>query len=370
MIALTWLLMQALTAFLFGTLLFDIAHYTMHKSLKSSNKLLRAFGRIHRAHHQFYSASLQINQDMINKNFLQHVLLEHAIQGLGTILCLFFLSPKSIIIALTAQAALFIYVYKVNGIDAHHKPIKKLMSNQGGLFVNANYHALHHIYPNYFFSGYIKLLDYFLGTALPLAGKRIVMTGANGALGTHMKQLLEREGATVTNFKFGVDYDYQHYEKFKQPLMNADILFLCHGSKYEFAQEANCDSFIHLIELFKTCHPYCLVPLEIWAVGSEIEFHPCFGIKKLYVYASSKRNYAKAAREYFHANDIQYRHIVHSAFTSRMGPGLMSAKFAAKITLFLLKRGFKYVPVSYTGFAFMNYFRFAFARNRYKVMID
>jgi hypothetical protein len=41
-----------------------------------------------------------------------------------------------------------------------------------------------------------------------------------------------------------------------------------------------------------------------------------------------------------------------------MGPGLMSASFAAKVTLFLLKRGFKYVPVTYTGIAFINYFRF------------
>jgi monoglucosyldiacylglycerol epimerase len=164
----------------------------------------------------------------------------------------------------------------------------------------------------------------------------------------------------VTPFKFGVDYDYDHYEKLIPALAKADILFLCHGSKHDNAQQANCDSFVALIELFKQQHGRGLIPKEVWAVGSEIECHPCFGIKKLYPYANSKRHFAKHARAYFHSDDIQYRHIVHSAFNSPMGPGLMSARFAAKVTLFLLKRGFKYVPVTYTGFAFMNYFRYAF----------
>ena len=100
------------------------------------------------------------------------------------------------------------------------------------------------------------------------------------------------------------------------------------------------------------------MPIEIWGVGSEIECHPCFGIKKIKVYAASKRNFARHARAYFHDRDIQYRHLVHSAFISPMGPGLMTANFAAAVTIFFLKRGFRYVPVTYTGFAFLNYFRF------------
>ena len=78
------------------------------------------------------------------------------------------------------------------------------------------------------------------------------------------------------------------------------------------------------------------------------------------MYAASKRKFARHARTYFHDKNLHYRHLVHSAFISRMGPGLMTAGFAAKMTLFLIKRGFKYVPVTYTGFAFLNYFRFLF----------
>ena len=105
------------------------------------------------------------------------------------------------------------------------------------------------------------------------------MTGANGALGSHLKKLLEKEGAVVTTFKYGVDYDYHQYEKLKEPLSDADILLLCHGSKFDFAEEANCDSYVKIIELYKSsCQKS--TPLEIWATGSEIECHPCFGIKK------------------------------------------------------------------------------------------
>lgn len=157
-----------------------------------------------------------------------------------------------------------------------------------------------------------------------------------------------------------MDYTYDNYEQLKEPLARADILFLCHGSKYEFAQAANCDSYVEIIELFKKVHPRGLAPLEIWGVGSEIECHPCFGIKKIQVYAKSKRNYARYARSYYHDRDIQYRHLVHSAFISPMGPGLMTASFAAKMSMFFIKRDFKYIPVTYTGFAWLNYFRFVF----------
>ncbi len=40
-----------------------------------------------------------------------------------------------------------------------------------------------------------------------------------------------------------------------------------------------------------------------------------------------------------------------------MGPGLISGELAAKWALFLIRRGFRYVPVTYTGIALVNYFQ-------------
>lgn len=356
------ILFQALVAFLIGTLLFDVVHYSFHQCIKSQYKLLRTLGRWHFAHHRFYSSTLQIDKRWAKANIHYHVIPEYCIQVTGVLGCLFFFHSYAILLALLVQTYIFMEVYYYQGIDRHHLTREHLPSYHGGFFVSKNYHALHHVYPNYYFSSYIKWLDCLLGTGLTLAGKRIAMTGASGALGSHMKRLLEKEGAMVTPFKFGVDYTYDHYEKLRDSLAKTDILLLCHGTKYDHTQEANCDSFVAMIELFKSVRKPTLLPLEIWGVGSEIECHPCFGIKSLKPYAHSKRQYARHARVYFHDKHIQYRHIVHSAFTSRMGPGLMSARVAAIVTLFLIKRGFRYVPVTYTGFAFLNYLRFFFAK--------
>ncbi|MES2218809.1 MAG: sterol desaturase family protein [Pseudomonadota bacterium] len=356
------LILQATLAFLIGTCLFDLVHYFLHVCLKSKYKILKVIGSFHLAHHRFYSPSLKIEKHWATQNLLYHVLIEYIIQMAGILLCLWFLQPWAVVMAASLQTFIFIKVCINRGVDPHHQAFAKLPSSRGGVFVSAEYHAQHHLQMNHCYSSYIKLIDYLFGSGQYLKGKHIAITGASGALGSNMKKLLEKEGAHVTTFKFGVDYDYDNYEKLKGPLANTDILLLCHGSKLENAQQANCDSFISIIELFKSVRKRELVPIEVWGVGSEIECHPCFGIKKLYPYADSKRNYARKAHEYFHDRDIQYRHLVHSAFISPMGPGLMTASFAARVTLFLIKRDFKYVPVTYTGFAFLNYLRFVFSK--------
>jgi hypothetical protein len=351
---------EALLAFLFATVVFDVFHYAFHHFLQSRYSLLRKIGGLHTVHHRFFSVLLKIKNEWAKKNILQHVLMEYSVQSCTILLCGLFLDPRAILLAMTLNTVIFLTVCYCRGVDPHHLSYDVLPSYRGGFFVTAEYHALHHVYPNYFFSSYVKVIDWIFGTGMQLHGKHVVMTGAHGALGRHMKIRLEKEGALVTACKFGEDYTYDNYEKLKTPLATADILLLCHGSKYENAQQANCDSYVRIIELFKSVRPRGLLPLEIWGVGSEIECHPCFGIKKIQVYAASKRNFARAARAYFQDREIQYRHLVHSAFISPMGPGLMTANFAAGVTMFFLKRGFKYVPVTYTGFAFLNYFRFLF----------
>jgi monoglucosyldiacylglycerol epimerase len=353
--------LQAVVAFLISTIVYDVLHYIFHLCIKSNNKLLKLIGHWHNIHHRFFPATLNIHIEWTKQNLIQHVLLEYLTQIIVTLLLLLFLNSVAIFLALFFESFLFLLVCYWRGVDFHHRSYSILPSHRGGFFVSASYHALHHIYPNNYYSGYVKILDYILGSGMQLKGKKIALTGANGALGSNIKILLEKEGAIISTIKFGVDYHYGDYEKLKILLADIDILFLCHGSKYDNAQQANCDSFIQIINTFINVRKRELIPLEIWGVGSEIECHPCFGIKKLKVYAQSKRNYAKQARVYFHDREIQYRHIVHSAFSSRMGPGLMSAKFAASATIFLLKRGFKYIPVTYTGIAFLNYFRFIVA---------
>jgi len=354
------LIFQTIGVFLLGTLVFDLVHVLFHIALTSKKRGIRRLGRWHLVHHRFFTPQLQINSKWTLRNLSQHVTLEYSTQMLTSFCCLFFLNVTPVYLAMILQTFIFLCVIKDRGQDLHHRPMSKFKRYGGGFWVDAAYHAQHHMCPNRFFSSYVKLIDYLLGSALNLSAKKIVMTGANGALGSQLKRLLEKEGARITPFKFGVDYDYQSYNNFIPYLRQANILLLCHGTKYNDTENANCISFVKLIELYKSSYQGDQVP-EVWAVGSEIECHPCFGIKKLYPYADSKRKYARYARYFYHAKDLHYRHLVHSAFSSKMGPGLMSARFAAWMTLFLLKRGFKYIPVTYTGFALLNFIRFKFA---------
>ncbi|HEY1098023.1 MAG TPA: hypothetical protein VGF99_03805, partial [Myxococcota bacterium] len=85
------------------------------------------------------------------------------------------------------------------------------------------------------------------------------------------------------------------------------------------------------------------------------------GNEELKIYSASKRNYARYAHAYYLDERVLYRHIVPSAFTSPMGKGLISGELAAKIAMFFIDRGFRYVPVTYTGVALYNYLKFVFA---------
>ncbi len=351
---------QAVSLFLLATIVFDGLHYLMHVCLRSRYAWLRKIGMLHLPHHRFFSVKLKINPDQVRQNLYLHVMLENGVQLLVILLGLFYFHPIAVVLAASFQMFLFVLVMRWRGEDPHHQSYDKLPADRGGFFVSATYHALHHRYADRYYSSYVKVIDMLFGTAHHLAHKNIVMTGANGALGSAMKQLLEAEQAQVTAFKYGQDYDYHNYDKLIPALRHADILFLCHGSKVDHAQEANCDSYVKIIELYKKVRAPSVIPPEIWATGSEIECHPCFGIKKIKIYAASKRNYAKHAHNYYHDKTIQYRHFVHSSFMSAMGPGLMSAMFAARVTMFFIKRGFRYIPVSYTGFGVVNYLRFAF----------
>ncbi|MCM0607024.1 MAG: hypothetical protein KA715_13120 [Xanthomonadaceae bacterium] len=189
--------------------------------------------------------------------------------------------------------------------------------------------------------------------------RHFLITGASGSFGSKLKIELESMGGKTTCPKFSRDWNYSDYSYFSESrLKDIDVLVLSHGSKKDHAMEANCTSFMKIIELYRAARMSVSKPAEVWGLGSEIEFHPAWGNKDLQIYLDSKRAYAKEAAKLYHDPSLTYRHIVPAGFTSQMGPGLISGKTAVKIALHYLKKDWKYVPVTYTGFAFLNYFRF------------
>jgi monoglucosyldiacylglycerol epimerase len=263
-----------------------------------------------------------------------------------------------VLVAQGVFTAILASVVVMRGRDRNHLSMPTVPVVRQSLFVSAPYHALHHVYPDNYMSSYTTLFDILIGTACQIHGRRVAITGSSGSFGSAMKELLERAGAEVAPIRFGVDYTYDDYSGADRVLARADILVLAHGAKGEQAMQANCESFLALIDRFKRLTRNRQVPAEVWAVGSEIECHPAFGGPELQFYALSKRAFARAASQLMHDQDVLYRHIVPSAFRSRMGGGMMSGRTAAAVALWLIRHGCRYVPVTYTGIAILNFVPF------------
>jgi hypothetical protein len=162
----------------------------------------------------------------------------------------------------------------------------------------------------------------------------------------------------VDEAKSGVDYRAGDVERIREKLARADVLILAHGAKHDDCWNANVVTFVELTDAFIDLARARLVPPEVWALGSEAELHGDLGMASMKDYAASKRAFAARAIGYYRSDDVIYRHIVPSAFASRMGWGPMSANVAASLALFFIKRGAAYVPVTLTTLAYWNYLRF------------
>ena len=354
------LLLQAGALFVVATFLCDAIHFTIHRCLNSRHGWLRRLARPHLSHHVFLDPRLQYHDEAIVPNLLHHIVPEYAAQMAVCALAFAVLDRAAVGLVIGCFTMLSGSAMILRGKDLHHRPLPKVPVAHGTLVVRAPYHALHHVFPDNYFSSYTMLFDRLMGTACQIRGRTFALTGASGAFGSALKELLERHGAMVMPLKYGVDYTDDDGSGADAALAEADVLVLAHGAKGERAMQANCHSFLSLIDRYKAHARPRQVPGEVWAVGSEIECHPAFGIPELKSYARSKRAYARHAARLMQDREILYRHIVPSAFRSRMGPGLMSGHTAAAIAFWLIRRGFRYVPVTYTGIAFLNYVPFCF----------
>lgn len=354
------LLFQTALVFAASTFLFDILHYLLHRWQNSRFALLREFSRWHDVHHKFLDKNMNVHPNWAKANLWCHLVPEFVVSIIGTLIFVLVFDWIAVVFVVLIHSGLFAWRVLDEGRDINHMNMDRLNGRRGNLFVTPTYHALHHVYPNQFFSSFISLFDLIFGTNCQIKGQRILVTGASGAYGQALTQRLEQLGAIVDTAKYGEDYQIDHYDGLSEKMQKADILVLAHGSKNEDCWTANYTSFVDLIEKFRVIGKDRLTPPEIWAVGSEIELHGDMGIDALKPYAASKRAFAARAREFYTSPDLTYRHIVPAAFTSRMGKGLMSADVAAALSLFFIRRGFTYVPVTYTTLAVWNYIRFRF----------
>lgn len=351
-------LLDAAVLFVLATFLFDLVHLLLHRWTASRWGFLRWLGSLHDAHHVFCDRELVYHDDRVARNIVRHVVPEYVTQMAVATFGFLIAGFWSVVLVMVAFTTIFVAVLYLKGKDRNHRTTAVLRSARATVIVTPEYHALHHVYPDCYMSSYTTALDRLLGTACQVRGRRVALTGASGAFGGPLKELLEARGAEVRPIRSGLDFRPGDCSGADETLAWADVLVLAHGAKGEPAEWANHESFLELIDRFKRRTRGRQVPPEVWAVGSEIECHPTFGAAELRTYARSKRAFAREASRLMDDPTILYRHIVPSAFRSRMGPGLMSGRTAAAWALFLIQRGFRYVPVTYTGIALLNFVPF------------
>lgn len=353
-------LLQTSVVFVVSTALFDTLHWTLHKWESSSIPLLRRLSSWHWVHHKFLGLDMQINPAYARANIWFHILPEYLTSMAGTLVFLLILPWPPIAAVAAIRTVMLVMTLREEGLDYNHMSMDRVGGQQGLLWVDNNYHAMHHVYPHNFFSSFANVFDLLAGTTCQIEGRRFLVTGASGAFGSAMVAKLTKLGGVVETAKFGVDFRAGDYAAMREKLVRADVLVLAHGAKSEDCWNANYITFRDLTELFTDIGKSRLAPPEVWALGSEVELHGDMGIDELKAYSASKRAFALRALAYYRSDALIYRHIVPSSFTSAMGKGAMSAGTAVNIALFFIRRGLRYVPVTLTGLALLNYFRFRF----------
>ena len=351
-----------------GSFLFDVVHYLLHQCSKSQHGLLRRLGYLHQVHHLYFNRNLKFNNKYHWLNMCIELPLELSCQLFGTWLGFLaahylgltesqLLSRDLFILVLWFEVARELVVAILDGRDSNHKSYVDPPKDPNWLLVGPQYHALHHIDPTAYISSNFRVFDWILGTGYSLRSRRITMAGAPGAFGSALKRELEKERVKcIQELRLDVNSTDDDDESRVRLLANTDVLILTHGSQADDGAKANCESVIKIIELFKRHHSpqaaqKMLLP-EVWHVGSETKLHHICGQG---INSRSEVPFLPHARTLYDDRSILYRHIVLFAQSPNANQSL---DWAARIAMWWIRRGARYVPATYTGFAYLNYFRF------------
>ncbi|KAJ5212978.1 hypothetical protein N7449_000147 [Penicillium cf. viridicatum] len=358
-----------------GSMFFDVIHHMLHRCNKSSHPLFRRLARIHHFHHLYFTRRMDFDKRYLQQNRFQALPLELALQIVGSALGYIFVSlvtPNGLAWStrnhlwstIGFQILRTTFVILISGRDSNHLIYKTAPKDPNWIFVGPEFHSLHHVYPDRYIGSFVKVFDWIWGTAYSFRRKRFTIIGGSEAFSQAIIAELEREEgvACIRNLKSGTDWDYDHFENVIPILSNSDVLILGHGSNGQDEVESNCNSATRLVKSFKqhraTNLAYPTLP-EVWYIGSEVEFYQPWGNVQQCYSQSKRSSFLPHARSFFDDRDIIYRHIVLPSFASTE-TGVFGANRAAKCAMWWIRRGARYIPVTHTGFACLNYFKFMY----------
>lgn len=278
------LIAKCLILFVFGTTLFDVIHWILHKFEYSRFALLRFLGSLHAIHHDFLDRNMKLQRKYRWGNILHHVIPETVtgIVGVALLGFVFGWLPAAIVIGI--RLVMFVgYIWQL-GEDITHREKNRIAAHRSLIWVGPEYHALHHVYVNQHYSSFVAVFDLTFGTNCQIRDRRFLIAGVS-ELGKQLQEKLEKRGAIVTQLSEAGSIESQ--------LSGAEVMVL--------ADQVNPG----IVERFRAIGASRLVPPEVWGFG---EFNA-------------------RARELYAAKDLTYRH-------ARNNPGR---------ALFFISRGFRIV---------------------------
>jgi hypothetical protein len=186
----------AVALLLASTVAFDVVHASLHRAMRSRHAPLRALGGLHAWHHRFADRNLDVHPEYVGANLRWHVIPEYLTQVAFTLALLLVVPARFALGALALQTLVFALILRARGMDINHEPIASLRAYRPSWFCLPEYHALHHAWPDAYFSSWIKTLDHLLGTGAQLAGRPFALTASWAAtpLGAALRSELAAAG--------------------------------------------------------------------------------------------------------------------------------------------------------------------------------
>jgi hypothetical protein len=244
----------------------DVVHAALHRFAHTRWRLLRALASLHGAHHAFFDESLRVHPVRFAATVARHLIPEALVRAvlcglvgaaLGVVVDV---DPSVVVVAVVVVVVDVATVIARRGRDAWHTRAPPLPAPRGDVVVDGAYHALHHAFPDHFLAAHVQVLDRVLGTMLPLARRRVLLTGASRFVAS-LQQELQRARADVVR----VDVDALVDEAAAvAAFAGVDVVVLGHGADVRGPR-----SYEALVAAAARAQGDRPLPLDVWAIGDD-----------------------------------------------------------------------------------------------------
>jgi hypothetical protein len=182
-----------------GAIVFDGVHWILHLMLRSRFAWLRGLARPHGVHHEWIDRNLETNWELQSANIWCHIVPEYLTQLAFTGLLALVLPLPFVLVLALLQTAVFLGILHARGCDLNHRPAARIDAHPPGWLTPPSYHALHHAWPDAYFSSYTKVVDRIVGGGSQIAGRRFGWLGPTSTFGEALRQRVERKGGLVAS---------------------------------------------------------------------------------------------------------------------------------------------------------------------------